>query len=218
MKKQKVRFTSVLLMVILILGLVSMASGQKRNYLEYPRALDKTVVVVDGRELTLQDIAFYIAYEENLVEQDALLYSPQNTAKYWNLRSKGTFARVKAKEAVLQMAVHDEIFYRMAEMQGVVLNEQDEAYLLNTQMDFWSDMDEALTGQLGVTEEILNESMRKIALAEKYQYLLAEMEGKAFEEYSLSGEAYQKLLEEHPYEIKEKVWERVHFGTVTVEH
>lgn len=60
--------------------------------------------------------------------------------------------------------------------------------------------------------------MRRIALAEKYQYFLAEVNQKEFEEYSVGGEAYLRMLEEHIYEIDESVWDRIRFGSITVDH
>lgn len=116
------------------------------------------------------------------------------------------------------MAIHDEIFYELSQQESIELNEEEEQYFDNAKWDFWSDMDEDAQEKLGVSEAVLNESLRKIALAQKYQLLLAEMYQTDPEEYAVSGEAYQKLLEEHTYEIIEKVWERVHFGSITVEH
>lgn len=216
--KQKVRFTSVLLMIVLVIAVISVSTGRKRDYLTYSNATDEVAAVVDGNELTLKDMAFYVVYEEQLVERDAFIYDPENTGRYWNLHTNGVYVRIEAKATAMDMAIHDAIFYEMAMKEGVELNQEEEQYLSNTQSDFWSDLKEGIIEQLGVSEEVLNESMRKIALAEKYQSLLAVMNEVEYEEYSFSGEAYEKLLLEHEYEVKEDVWERVHFGSITVAH
>ena len=44
------------------------------------------------------------------------------------------------------------------------------------------------------------------------------MEGKGVEEYSVSGQTYQEMLEEHTVVIERNVWERVNFGGITVDH
>lgn len=98
------------------------------------------------------------------------------------------------------------------------LSEKEEEYLANDRYDFWSDLEEEQRTELGVSEDELAESMRKIALAEKYQYLLAEMKQKNADDYAFWGQAYEKLLEEHEYTVEEKVWEKVPFGGVTVNH
>lgn len=218
MKKQKIRFTSVLLLIVLLLAIYSLAQGQRKNYYTYSEALDQVAAVVDGKDLTLEDLAFYVVYEEQAVEKDAFIYNPENTGEYWNIHTKGAFVRTAAKETAMNMAIHDEIFYRLAMQEGITLDAKETVYMENTRMDFWSDTEEEAIEKLGVEKEVLDASMEKIALAQKYQSLLAEMNDVDFDEYSFNGSAYEKIREEHECEIKENVWERVHFGSVTVAH
>lgn len=216
--KNRVRFTSVLLMITIVLAFISLRAGEKRTYLEFNESLDLVAATVDGESLTLKDLAFYIAYEEGEVEKDALVYNPSDTGEYWRIYSNHTFIRSSAKQAALDMAVHDEIFFQMGKAEGIELNSEEEKYLVNSCYDFWSDLEEDQREALGISREVLDESMRKVALAEKYQYLYAEMQGADFETYSFNGEAYLKLLEERTVEIPEEVWERVKFGSITVDH
>lgn len=216
--KQKLKFTIILLVIVVALGVMSFNEYQSRQNLVFSNSLEEVVLTVDGRELTLKDMAFYIAYQEGEIEKAARIYNPEDTDEYWNLYTNNTFLREAGKQAALDMAVHDEIFYRLAVEEGLELSEEEETHLANDRYDFWSDLEEEQRAALGVSEEILAESMRKIALAEKYQYLLAEMKQKSAEAYAFSGAAYEKLLEEHEYAIEEDVWERVPFGGVTVNH
>ena len=57
-----------------------------------------------------------------------------------------------------------------------------------------------------------------MALAQKAQSLYAQMNDTEEAEYDFNGEAYQELLENHEVELVEKVWDRVHFGSITVDH
>lgn len=216
--KQKFKFTIILLGIVAALGILSFREYQSRQDLVFANSLDEVVLTVDGQELTLRDMAFYIAYQEGKIEKEARIYNPEDTDEYWNLYTNSTFMREAGKQAVLDMAVHDEIFYQMAVEEGMQLSEKEEEYLANDRYDFWSDLEEEQRTELGVSEDELAESMRKIALAEKYQYLLAEMKQKNADDYAFWGQAYEKLLEEHEYTVEEKVWEKVPFGGVTVNH
>lgn len=218
MQKQNTRFTIVLLLIVVVMGVNSGFSGRRKDYFVYKDALDEVAAVVNGQELTLEDLAFYIVYKEKQVEGEAFIYDPEDTGKYWRIHTNGTYTRTEAKEAAIMLAVHDEIFYQLSQQESIQLNEEEEAYAANVQADFWSDLDENALEKLGVSREVLDESMQKIAYAQKYQYLLAEMNGAELEEYGVSGEKYQELLEEHDYEIVEEVWQRVHFGSITVDH
>lgn len=216
--KEKLKIIIIVLFIVAILASLSYREYQNNQGMVFSDSLDKVVVTVDGQQLTLADMAFYIAYEEGEIEKTAHTYNPENTDEYWNIYTNGTFIRAEGKKSVLNMAIHDEIFYCLAIEEGMELSQEEEAYLANDIYDFWSDLEEEQRIKLGISEEELAQSMRKIMLAEKYQYLLAEMKQKSVEDYAFCGQAYEKLLEEHVYTVEEKVWDEVPFGSITVDH
>lgn len=216
--KQKLQTTAVLLVIVILLGMISIREYDSRRDLVFAESVEEVVLTVDERELTLADMAFYIAYQEREIEQSARIYNREDTDEYWNLYTNHTFLREEGKRAVIEMAVHDEIFYQLAVEEGIELSAEEEEHLANDQYDFWSDLEEEQREALGVEQTILAESMRKLALAEKYQYLLAAMEQKEFEDYAFSGQEYLEMLEEHTYEVEEPIWDRIRFGGVTYHH
>lgn len=216
--RQKLTFTAIVIALVIMAFIVAYREQESKQKLSFPDSLELTAVTVDGKVLTLRDMAFYIAYEEGQIEQDAKVYNPDNTGEYWNLFTNHTFIRSAGKQTAMDMAVHDEIFYQLAMTEGLELTEEEETYLVNDQYDFWSDLEEEQRKRLGVSEDDVKSTMRKLALAEKYQYLLAAMNNKDFDEYSITGAAYQKLLEEHDYELDTATWDRVPFGSITVNH
>lgn len=216
--RQKLRFTAVLVVLLIILGTASYREQGKRQKLSFPESLDLVVVTVDGEQVTLREMAFYIAYEEGSMEDAAIIYNPDNTDEYWRLYTNHTFLREQAKQTVVDMTVHDTLFAQMAAEEGVVLSEAEEQYLANEQQDFWSDLTEEQRESLSVSEDTLDETMRKMALAQKYQSILAEMEQVDYEDYSIGGTEYEKLLAQHTCELDETTWDRVPFGSITVDH
>ena len=215
--EKRIRFTIILVLILIVVIAFSFQSKEKKEYLVYNEALDKTAVTVDDVSLTLKDIAFYVAYEEKTVQEQAILYNPDNPRQYWNVYTDGQFVKLTAKQAALDMAVHDEIFYQMAVAEGLTLDVTEQEYLENDESDFWSDLEDWQREQLGISEEELDSEMEKIALADKYQSIYAEMNQKEYEAYNFNGEAYEALLSEHEYSVNEKVWDRVEFGSVTLE-
>ncbi len=217
-KGVEVQITTEFLLIAVLAAFIFLRLGDRKQYLDFAESLDRNAVAVDGENLTLQDLAFYIAFEEMQVEKDAYVYNPENTKEYWDLYSNGVFIRNAAKKAAMDMAVHDKIFYDMACGQGLELDEEEEKRLHNAQYDFWHDLEEEQRAWLGVSQEALNESLRKLALAEKYQSIYAQMHDGSMEDYSFEGEAYKKLLERHEVTVLEDVWDGVHFGHITVHH
>ena len=116
---------------------------------------------------------------------------------------------------MVDMTIHDTLFYQMATAEKITLSEEEEQYLANDQQDFWSDLTEEQRARLGVDEETIDASMRKMALAQKYQSILAEMEQVDYEDYSIGGTEYEKLLAQHTCELDETTWDRRAFGSIS---
>lgn len=210
--------TAILLVLLVVTGLASYKQQLDRKGLVYAQSLDMVALTVDDVDLYLRDMAVYVAYQEKTVQQDALVYNPENPQKYWNAYTNQYFVRSVAEKAVKSMAVHDEIFYQKALAEELELDESEEAYLANEIQDFFMDMSEEQLERLGVQKEELVASMRKIALANKYQSILAQIENVEYTEYDYTGAAYEALLAEHTIEENEKVWDRISVGNITVNY
>ena len=84
--------------------------------------------------------------------------------------SAGENVKEAGKQAVLDMAVHDEIFYCMAKEEGLELSPEENAALVSKEGDFWADLTEEQKERLGVTEQKISDTMFRLALAEKYHF------------------------------------------------
>lgn len=218
--RQKYKFVLTFILIILFCVTLywSREKGKERDPLVYRDSLDLVAAEINGTSLTLRNLAFYVAYEETQVEEQAQIYDPKDPGKYWNVRTQNGFTRVSARKAVMQMALHDELFYQMAQGE-IELSEEDEKRIKLAEQDFWEDLSERDgDARLGVTEEDIAEILHRMAYAQKYQEIYAAMQNKDTEDYDFNAEAFQKLLEEQKYTINTKVWERVSLGSVTLDH
>jgi hypothetical protein len=222
MKRYPVRkwfLTAVLLLILAGMGFYSYWKGSLRSKLVYPDSLDFVAARVNGNELTLRDVAFYVAYEEDEVEQQAYVYNPDDTNIYWNMHANYTYIRKAARNAAIQMAIHDELFYRMALDEEIELSDEDESLLAEKSEETWTDLvDYGKDVRLGVTQEDIEQTLRKIAYAQKMQYIYANMQGLEEEDYDFTSDSYLDFLGKQDYKISEDVWGRVDFGNVTLTH
>ena len=107
----------------------------------------------------------------------------------------------------------------MAINENIDLTTEDEQEIADAQNLFWNSiMYGDKLQKLGVTEDDLNETIRKIGIAQKYQLIYAEEHNKAMEDYDIDAEDYEKLLSENQYYIYDNVWDRVQYGEITLEH
>lgn len=217
MKKRKLIITAILLVWLIVLLGYSLYNGKNAQDLVYKEHLDETVATVNKEKLTFRSMAFYVAYEEQQVEKQAVVYEPSDPAKYWNLHIDGEFIRVTARDTAMSMAIHDTLFYQYAMEEGLTLTKEDMASLESAENDFWSDLTEwGAEKKLGVTREDIHESMLRMTYAQKYQAILAAMSGVEYEAFDFNSEEYEDWLENQDYKIEKKRWKKVDFGTVTI--
>ena len=153
-------FGSIFLLIFLLSVLKKFVEGEE--WLVYADSLELVVADVNGQELTLRDLAFYIAYDEMFVEEQAQIYDAVDTSRYWNLKINNVYVRQLSKQSVMEKAVHDEIFYQLAMAEKLELTQEEEVQLSNVQDAFWDNvMDNDKLERLGVTEKDLNDTLRK---------------------------------------------------------
>ena len=217
-KSQKKRIWFITILILLVLLLISLFASERRGKIVYREYLSEDILTVDGEKLQLGDLAMYIAYEELKVEDEAAAYDYYDTNRYWNLHTSGRFVKEVAKTHVIEMAVHDEIFYRQAMAEKLTLDEKEEEQLRSRQEDFWTDMTEEQQERLGVDKAEMDRQLEKAALAQKYQNQIAAENNSDFDGYSAGAEPYEQILKEHNYKLNEKLWDRVDFGNIILNH
>lgn len=122
MRKIRKHITTIILAVLAVIaGVYAYNYHDMKQNIVYNEHLDDVAVTVNGKELTLRDMAFYVAFEEMNVEKQALVYDSDNPNKYWNIHTNGEFVRVTARKAAMSMAIHDELFYEMAKKRALHL-------------------------------------------------------------------------------------------------
>ena len=133
MRKIRKHITTIILAVLAVIaGVYAYNYHDMKQNIVYNEHLEDVAVNVNGKELTLRDMAFYVAYEEMNVEKQALVYDSDNPNKYWNIHTNGEFVRVAARKAAMSMAIHDEIFYEMAKKESITLTDDEKAALKNS--------------------------------------------------------------------------------------
>ncbi len=209
----------VLILCVAVMVYALLTMGNNRAKLDYQEHLGDTAVTVDSEEITFQDLAFYILYEEGKIEEQARIYNPDYTKDYWNLHTNDTFIQLEAKEVVLGMAVHDHLFYQMAVAEGMdTLTDEEEQELEYRITDFWEDLLDIQWEKLPCSEETINEQIRLAAIAEKYQNYLAEELGPSQAAYKYDGYYYQQIMEQHQVKTNDKLWDRLVLGDITLSH
>jgi hypothetical protein len=191
---------------------------EKSKPFSYKDNLKKEAAVINGKGLTLKDMAFYVAYVENKVEKEAYVYNKESTRDFWNARLQGKIMAAMAKKTVYSMAVHDTVFYREAKKRQISLSPDEAKYAENSFTDFKEDLLDIQRKRMPVSMNEIENEILKMALAQKYQRILAKEKNLSYESLNWDGDEYEKILSEHKVRKNDRIWDRVNVGEITVHH
>lgn len=216
--KDRIFILTVTAALVLLMCLAGYFNMQKRRPFSYKENLKKEAAVVDGEGLTLKDMAFYAAYIENKVEKEAYIYNKESTRDFWNARLDGKIMASMAKKTVYGMAVHDTVFYREAKKRKITLSPDEAEYAENSFSDFKEDLLDIQKERMPVSMSTIENEILKMALAQKYQRILAKEKNVSFDSLNWDGDEYEKILSEHKIRKNDRIWDRVNVGEITLHH
>ncbi len=206
----------ILIAFVLVMLMRNNNSMTNARPLVYRESLDEVAAQINDEKLTLRDMAFYVGYEEYQMQQEAIVYDPDDPNRYWSMRVKGGFMNTVVRKNAMQMALHDELFYQMAMQEGITLDDDDQKHMDNKLEDFWEDLTERQGEKaLGISRKDAKKTIQRIAYAQKYQEIYAQLHNRKYDDYAYTTNYYQKLLKKQKYKIYNNVWNRVSFGNVT---
>ncbi len=209
-------------MLLAVLAVVLVAFGafhyEMISPIVYEDKLDSVAVTVDGDELTLRDLSFYVLYEEQTIETEAMIYNSENTRDFWNLHANGIFFKFAAKKYVMDMAVHDYLMYKGALEAEMTLTDEEQEILKDSYNDFLDDLLLQQKDSGLYDEQVIYETMERIALSEKYRGYLADRDETTYGGYGYDGRDYQKYLKDHKVKINHRIWDRVAIGDNSLVH
>lgn len=203
------------LIVCLSLMSLSLSACGKKEVLPADNK-EEVILTIDDREVTLGDLAYYIYSVEQLVQQQAYVYDKDDPTLYWKLYTNGKFLKLLAKDMCLERAERDFILADEADNKGIKLSEEQTEGARDFAEETFSDIDSTIINRLGLTQDMLTETILRAQLAEYYAKTIVEEESLAEDDLKVGGSYYNTLKDKHNIEVKEDEWEEVEFGKITV--
>ena len=216
---KKFRILWIFAIIFSVLTIVANESRESRLDIVYADSLELVVATVEGEDITLREFAVYVAHQEAEVQKQAEVYDPENTREYWNVHTDGVYISHAARNEAMSMAIHDMLFYQLSQELKVSLTDEELQTLNNDVEDFWYDLtDDKKEDKLGITKEDVYDSLQKIALAQKAQFICAGIDAVKYSDYDYYEESFLDFLEDYEYHVNDSVLKRIDFGDVTLEH
>ena len=215
-----------IVLVIFVLGVIAVFEKMLTGF-DYKDHLDDTVISVDRECITLREFGYYIYEVEEFVQNQALLYDPENPRLWWNTHfsagADSQFVCEYAKNVALNVCICDQIYYKEAIKAGFILDAETETQNRVESRELFMEMDPSQIEATGLNEEIIDKMYRKHMIASKYAETLSKRQdlygyGKKPEEVlNWDGEYYrEKILPKHEVELNDKIMDEIILGRITV--
>lgn len=210
-----VKGAGVLIFCMLLMALSLSACG-KKEILPADNKDDVILIIDNTTEVTLGDLTYYIYSVEQLVQQQAYVYDKEDPTLYWKLYTNGRFLKLFAKDMCLERAERDFILAAEAESKGIKLSDKQAEDAIEFAKETFSDIDRDIVARLGLTQDMLTETILRAQLAEFFQQTVVEAESLTEDDLNIGGNYYNALKDKHTIEVKEEIWDKVEFGSITV--
>lgn len=219
MKIKKLALLVLIIPVALILFYYANQMGATRGKIDFVENLDEVAVTIDDEDILFSDLIFYVLFQEQKIEEQARVYNPDSPKDYWNAHTNGMFIEREAKDAILEMAIHDHIMYKRASDAVTVLSSDEKKELEDARSKFWESLYEGQLEKLPLEYEVGNRIMKEIAIIESYEARIANKDDeKTFAGLGWDGYDYKQIKKEHKIKINRKKWDRVVVGDISLTH
>ncbi|WP_155828733.1 hypothetical protein [Butyrivibrio sp. XPD2006] len=227
--KRSVKRAIIGIIIFNCILIVAAICGKILSRFDYEDHLDDVVITVDDTDITLREFGYYIYEIEVFVQKQALLYDPENPKHWWNTHfSAGMdsqFVCDYAKKVAINTCISEEIYYKKALSDGIILSSIEEEQALTEAKLLYGSMTEEQLTRTGLNEDIIVKMRVKHALATKYAGFLADSQD--FSKYSeepeklvnWDGAYYQEeILPKHTVVTNKKVLDKITLGKITVNY
>lgn len=212
--------------VLLIGGFINVWYEQTHKF-RYEDHLSDIIMKVDDREVSVQELGYYIYTVEQFVDQQARLYNPEDPGQYWNthfsagLQSK--FISDMAEDTVYSTCICDFIYESMALEEGYSLSAEEIKDAGQKAEEMFQKLTEQQRQKTGLTPEIIQKTEERKLLVSKYadDYIdtvdFTGYSGRPEELISAGGDYYEaEILPGHTIWYNTKLKEKIEIGKITL--
>ena len=173
--RRSVKRAIIIILIANVILIVAAICGKILCRFIYEDHLDEPLITVDDTEITLREFGYYIYEIEEFVQNQALLYDPENPKHWWNTHfSAGMdsqFVCDYAKKVAVNTCISDEIYYKRALLEAVALSSAEEKQAMVEAKMIFSGMTRDQLARTGLDENILTNKSTPITL-QKLRVLL----------------------------------------------
>jgi len=144
---KKIRFTSLLLAIVMVLSMTLLAGCGKKS--------EDVVVTINDEEIYLSEAMYYIYYTE-------LELGLSYNSEYWDtVDEEGNAYSDLVKEFIMESMVNSHILYKEGQKAGIEINSDVETQLKTGAVDFYNSLSDQLKEITGLNERSIYDILVK---------------------------------------------------------
>lgn len=230
LKANKIKFVVIpiiIFIVVIILLLSMIIMREKSMKYVFSERLDKQVITIDDKKITLYDTCYYIIDVENTINEMAVAYNPNDPTEFWNTHFSNSmnsvFTRDYARKLVRELCIYDYIMEQEAYKKDVSLNDNEIAEAKEQASDFYEGLSEKAKKNTTITREAVEDVCLRKKLVTKYVELVAKnlkKEGYTddmISQLNYDGTLYQNTIKkEYNIDYSEYEFNNLPMGSISI--
>ncbi|MBP9997207.1 MAG: hypothetical protein KBT19_08110 [Lachnospiraceae bacterium] len=220
-KSVKIAFWALLALAIIASCYVTSERKKASKNYTYSEHLDETVMTINGTDITLKEMSYYIARSEEIIQDMAVKYNPADPMDFWKTHfSAGTdsqFTDAYAKSQAEEMCIYCMIMDNEANQNGLALSEDDKQLAADEAEQMFGQLSKGALDNTRLDLETICKLKEKEQVARNYVLLLADTKNISADELDYHGDYYLNTIRPaYDVQINGAVWNPVKLGKITV--
>jgi len=201
---------------ILCAAFIYADNNQKKKFV-YEDHLEDTVVTIDGADITLREVTYYVIKMEAFVDAAAHEYNPSRPQAYWNMYINNTFLRSQAKKSTMNLFIRDYIYYLEAVELGLTLSDEQINTIHDEIYTTFKNMSASQMNLTGYTETELYNILYRVEMAKAYTTHICTLNEELVEEdFNPDGSHFNEIYEKHSISVNNDIWDGVKMGFISI--
>ena len=175
-KQKKKHIWQIILIIgiccLLVAGMLCVRYYKKQQEFVFTEHLKEVALSVDETQVSLSELCYYIYVVESYVNEQALVYNPEDKMDYWNTHfsagDDSAFVCDMAKESAYDTCICDCVYENMAKAEGYALTEQEIAKAKENATQVYESLTEEQRSRTGLTEYSISKVEERKLLVQRY--------------------------------------------------
>lgn len=219
--KKWVKVALIILLAVIFIVICVIHEINKRKVFVYNEHLEEVVLTIDDTDITLREFAYYVAQSEEIIQEMAYVYDPEDPIKFWHVHFRAgldsQYTYEYAKSEAVEMCIYCYIMEKEAFAQGLELNPKAKEDCITTATNKMYSLEPKALINTGLSIDTFVREEQRQQVTKAYASVLSQAKQVALEDMDFHGDYYINNIKPYHTIIRyEEVLDQIQLGKMTV--